>query len=146
MSETETLGMTIGLLMVPVALVAFLVWYIKREFAQSKAIAGQLERRKAELDEQRSRARKATARVVASDPIPNEMREPEGFGTYRTAHVTLEVQDASEPRTTQVSWDVQVTALPLIAPGATVAVLVDPIDQNLVYPEEPWGRISLRMR
>lgn len=138
MSETDELVATVALLAIPIALFAlfgFLIWRSMRG-ATVAAVA----RNEADLAERRARARPGTAKVVASDVSPSELRDQHGFGVYRVVSLTLDVTGDERAYAATAVWDVQLTAMPHVAPGAPVSVLIDADDPLRVYPSEAWAR------
>lgn len=119
-----------------------LVAIVWKFLSGSKANAEALARGKANLERRVAAAAPSTATVESSNPTPSEMLDQEGFKAYRIVSIRMKVVppgggDAYEA--TDV-WDVQVTALTHVAPGASVEVLVDREDPQRIYPKAPWGR------
>lgn len=97
--------------------------------------------RKAALEAGLARARQGAARVVASDVLPHEVRDQHGFGAYREVTLTLEVADPAGAFRAQAYWDVQVTAMPEVAPEQSVSILIDASQSPpTIYPGAAWAR------
>lgn len=142
MSDPQTLIATLGALLIPVLLFVFLGLMIWRAMGGGAArVAAQ----KLRLAQQLERATPGTALVVQSEASTYECRDQHGFGVYREITLTLEVSAAGGAYAATGKWDVQLTALPRVAPEQQVAVLVDADNPRVVYPAEDWARPSLAL-
>lgn len=139
MTETQTLIATAAALALPVLLFALLGGLIWRSM---RGGAAALKLKKAELAERLARARPGSALVVSSEAGLYECRDQHGFGMYREVSLTLEVRGEGAPYAATGKWEVQLTALPKVAPDATVSVLIDSTQPRIVYPKESWARAA----
>ena len=96
---------------------------------------------RARLDAAQPRAREATARIVSSEPIGADTYVDSGWGQYRSVLLVLRIDDASGTDQ-RADWEVQVTAMPRVAPGETLTVALHPEHAEVVYPTASWARLA----
>jgi hypothetical protein len=78
----------------------------------------------------------AQARVLS---INNSMVLKDVRGKLKIA-VSLEIQFPNQdPYTSNATWEIDITAIPQIQPGQTVAVKVDKYKKTTIYPNVPWA-------
>jgi len=144
MSDLEGTLLMVGALSVPIGLAVFFFFYVRHVINKNAALVAEAAGAREQLEGGVADAAEVTAVVVASEPHPHEVRDRE-FGVYRSVDLTLEVQLEGGVRAAKGSWDVQVTALPSVAPEREVTVRMDPADPRRAVPAVTWARVSERV-
>lgn len=122
-------------ILVPLLVVAGVLFFVfRREGARMDAVKGRM----AELDARVARASLAHATVLSS-----RTRGTFDDGAMAFVDLRLEVQPpGGAPYLASTEWELDISSIPLVELGKSVAVKIDSRDPKLIYPNVSWAKLS----
>jgi len=118
---------------VPLLIVGLIVFFVFR--GQNAAIEAGM-KRVAELNAREAQAAPAQATVISHHTL----------GTYQDgslAFVKIQLQiGEGGGRFATTEWELNISALTFLQPGQSVAIKIDSVNPELIYPNVSWAKLS----